>query len=198
MTSSRKKGVEKNSCLKRNIHFFVDVPLVAGICNRVSSPAFSGLPWPKRPLGSEDKIEQLNNLPVWQKIAEGDIHLVTMKDCLSCWKLLILFQNIWVTNSRIVRMFEQCWNLMLGISSTSYNVVSNRSFVAFRFPINLAMPPTDIHLCSLIRLGFVSFCLANGAKDSLRGCCLRLFALHVSKSSVYERSDVMYHLTRDK
>lgn len=27
-----------------------------------------------------DKIEQLNNLPVWQKIAEGDIHLVTMKD----------------------------------------------------------------------------------------------------------------------
>lgn len=27
-----------------------------------------------------DKIEQLNNLPVWQKIAEGDIHLVTQKD----------------------------------------------------------------------------------------------------------------------
>lgn len=64
-----------------------------------------------------------------------------MKDCLSCWKLLILFQNIWVTNSRSVTMFEQCWNLMRGISSTSYNFVSNRSgpashlypFVAFRY-----------------------------------------------------------------
>ncbi|CAK9114063.1 Hypothetical protein (Fragment) [Durusdinium trenchii] len=29
---------------------------------------------------SEDKIEQLNNLPIWMKISEGDIHLVTMKD----------------------------------------------------------------------------------------------------------------------
>lgn len=64
-----------------------------------------------------------------------------MKDGLSCWKLLILFQNIWVTNSRSVTMFEQCWNLMRGISSTSYNFVSNRSgpashlypFVAFRY-----------------------------------------------------------------
>lgn len=51
-----------------------------------------------------DKIEQLNNLPVWQKIAEGDIHLVTQKDIQQLFSVMDDGRKGYVSGSDIMTL----------------------------------------------------------------------------------------------